>query len=159
MKLLEIEKKANRLLNKIIKIVPKVLMKELKKQKINLPLSVSVVCVTGKKMSEINFQHRKKNKDTDVLSFESPLFFKQQGILGDLVISKSKLIKQAKEFQHSLEDELLVLLTHGVLHLLGYDHEQNQKEELRMREAETLLLEQLSRKKLSKSLISRVIAD
>jgi rRNA maturation RNase YbeY len=108
---------------------------------------LSVVFVNDGKMRDINFEFRKKDKATDVLSFPqySPREIsgkirpKDVGgtYLGDLVISTETTIRQAKEFEVSVKDELLRLIVHGVLHLCGYDHEKvPAKEAQRMRRRE-----------------------
>lgn len=91
-------------------------------------------------MTKLNAQCRKKNKNTDVLSFPLQDFTPQNkysskrwnmayGHLGDIVLNKEKAITQALEAEHSVEKELLNLFIHGFLHLLGYDHEHSRKEE------------------------------
>jgi rRNA maturation RNase YbeY len=108
---------------------------------------LSVVFVNDAKMRDINFEFRKKDKPTDVLSFPqySPREISGKArpkdvggtYLGDLVISAETTIRQAKEFEVSVKDELLRLIVHGVLHLCGYDHEKvPAKEAQRMRRRE-----------------------
>ncbi|PIS09850.1 MAG: rRNA maturation RNase YbeY, partial [Bdellovibrio sp. CG10_big_fil_rev_8_21_14_0_10_47_8] len=72
---------------------------------------------------KINRQYRKKNYATDILSFEGA-----DGLLGELVLCPQVLKKQAKEQGHSFRLELGYMLIHGVLHLLGYDHELSKRE-------------------------------
>ncbi len=66
-------------------------------------------------------------------------------VLGDIVISLETAEAQAKQHHHSLEAELELLLAHGILHLLGYDHERNPKEAARMRKKEQELLDRLKK--------------
>lgn len=66
-------------------------------------------------------------------------------ILGDVVISTETALRQAEQASHELETELYILLIHGILHLLGYDHERSLKEERRMKKREAELLEILRR--------------
>ena len=66
-----------------------------------------------------NARHRRRDEPTDVLSFGSD----EPGYLGDLVISVTRARAQADELGHSTADEIEVLVLHGVLHLLGHDHE------------------------------------
>ena len=80
---------------------------------------VSVLFVDGKEIAKLNRQFRGKNKPTDILSFDAVEF----GSLGELVIALDVIRAQAKEHGLSLQDELGYMLLHGVLHLLGYDHE------------------------------------
>jgi probable rRNA maturation factor len=75
--------------------------------------------ITGDtELRRLNRQFRGKDYATDVLSFPSAA-----GYLGDLAISAMRARAQAREFGHSTEDELRILMLHGVLHLLGLDHE------------------------------------
>jgi len=108
---------------------------------------LSVVLVNDAKMRDINFEFRKKDKPTDVLSFPqySPREISGKArpkdvggtYLGDLVISTETTIRQAKEYGVTVKEELLRLIVHGVLHLCGYDHEKvPAKEAQRMRRRE-----------------------
>lgn len=83
----------------------------------------------------LNKQYRGKDKATDVLSFslEDPVH------LGQLVISVDRARQQAKDIGQSLEDELQFLFTHGILHLLGYDHEEPEEEKVMLQKAYALL--------------------
>jgi probable rRNA maturation factor len=75
--------------------------------------------ITGdSELRRLNRDFRAKDYPTDVLSFPG-----QDGHLGDLAISVMRAREQAREFGHSTEDELRILMLHGVLHLLGHDHE------------------------------------
>src|SRR5690606_19697534 len=99
--------------------------KNLKKQKIlKKEKDLVVVFVTEAKMKQLNFQFRKKNKPTDILSFD-PI---EDNVLGELVLCLPVLKRQAKEHELSLNHEIGYMLIHGILHLLGYDHETNSKD-------------------------------
>lgn len=93
-------------------------------------------------MKLLNTQYRGIFKDTDVLSF--PLMDNGQlhrpVLLGDIVVSVPKALKQAKDFEVTFYDELIRLLIHGLLHLIGYDHEINayQKKKMEKKESEIL---------------------
>lgn len=91
-------------------------------------------------MSRLNAQYRQKAYATDVLSFRSPDVFFQQGQLGELVVCAPVLRRQAGEREHSEQKELAVLLVHGVLHLLGFDHELGAREARAMARWEARLL-------------------
>ena len=80
------------------------------------------------KMAKINLTFRKKNKSTDVLSFPADVFFQNQGLLGDIVLCTPVLLDQADEVGHSWKKEVDVLLVHGLLHLLHFDHEKSEKD-------------------------------
>ncbi len=108
-------------------------------------LSIGVVSLTvtlcdDEKMTELNRDYRGKDQTTDVLSFpvhdslrlgqreESPVELRELN-LGDIIISKEVAIKQAEEFKISYHQEVLQLFIHGILHLIGFDHEISQEEE------------------------------
>ena len=87
---------------------------------------VSITFVESNEIKEMNNRFRKIDKPTDVLSFPQregrEHGFFNQSILGDVVISFSEVLKNAKENKVSPEKEFKIILTHGILHLLGYDH-------------------------------------
>lgn len=93
---------------------------------------------TDESIRELNLAYRHKNRPTDVLSFSQlenrrswhPL--EEEAALGDLVISTDTLYRQALRFKVTPEAELSRLLTHGILHLLGYDHEKVPATEARL---------------------------
>lgn len=101
---------------------------------------VDVTFVTRGKMKSLNKKFRGKNLSTDVLSFPAPEIFMRQGHLGDLVICAPILEAQARILGHSTKRELHVLLVHGLLHLMGYDHERSEPESLEMAKWETRIL-------------------
>jgi probable rRNA maturation factor len=74
---------------------------------------------------KMNHRYRGKDNPTDILSFTKPLDFKcpDKNYMGDIVISIDTAKKNAKADGKSLKEELVLLLTHGILHLCGYDHE------------------------------------
>lgn len=80
---------------------------------------VSVALVSDKRMQALNRQFRGKDAVTDVLSFPSDT----RGFLGDVVIASGVARRQAKAAAHTVQTEIRVLALHGLLHLLGYDHE------------------------------------
>ena len=94
-------------------------------------------------MRTLNKRYRGKNGTTDVLSFsmrEGLFADVRPELLGDIVISVPVAEKQARAAGHSLVCEIELLLVHGLLHLLGYDHERGRAEARRMRCKERLLL-------------------
>ena len=107
---------------------------------------ISVVITDNEGIREINREYREIDAPTDVLSFPQyeftePTVFAEEieepVMLGDIVISKERLISQAEEIGHSFEDELCYLTVHSCLHLLGYDHmEEPDKVLMRSREKE-----------------------
>lgn len=108
-------------------------------QKLLKSKAVTLVFLDPAQMKKINKQFRGKNKPTDVLSF-APM---EEGSLGEILFCLDVLKKQAKEQDHSLEHEFLYMLIHGVLHLLGYDHELSKKEEKLMFRIQDQLFDQL----------------
>ena len=90
----------------------------------------------------LNRDYRGKDKPTDVLSFaqrEGEFAFVDDNLLGDVIISMDTTIRQATDRNHSVETELRVLLVHGILHLLGYDHiEDDEAEIMEAKEREIL---------------------
>ncbi len=89
---------------------------------------LTLVFLNKPEMKRINFQFRRINKPTDVLSFKS----EDRASLGELLFCSEVLKIQARQQKHSFEQEFIYMLIHGLLHLLGYDHELSKKEEKRM---------------------------
>ena len=92
-------------------------------------VELSLALVDNQEIKKLNARYRKKDQPTDVLSFPSgeqlPTGIQ---ILGDVVISVEQAEEQAGERRKTLEQEIESLLIHGILHLLGYDHERSRKE-------------------------------
>ena len=107
---------------------------------------VSVVLTDDTDIQQLNCQYRGKDRPTDVLSFalnegdEPDIFGADAAILiGDIIISVETAARQAAEYGHSLEREVAYLALHGMLHLLGYDHEtETDKAEMRAEEEHVL---------------------
>jgi probable rRNA maturation factor len=87
-------------------------------------IELSVVIETDEKLQELNYQYRKVNAPTDVLSFPSDMIDPQtrKRYLGDVVISHKRAEAQADLGNHTIGEEIQLLVVHGILHLLGYDH-------------------------------------
>ena len=111
---------------------------------------VSITFCDNEKIRELNKKFRNIDKATDVLSF--PLFddggfdsFSHEidCMLGDIVISLERARAQAEEFGHSYEREAAFLAVHSVLHLLGYDHEISEADELDMRKRQSDVMEKI----------------
>jgi len=81
--------------------------------------TITIAIVSNTRVQALNRKFRRKDTPTDVLSFPSD----EKGYLGDVVIAEGVARRQAREARHSLATELRVLALHGLLHLLGYDHE------------------------------------
>lgn len=108
----------------------------------NYEISISIV--DENEIRELNNRYRGVDKKTDVLSF--PLYERheipQSGMLGDIVISSNKVREQAKEFGHSEEREFIYLAIHSLLHLLGYDHIE-EEDRIEMRSKEKAIMKKL----------------
>jgi probable rRNA maturation factor len=104
-------------------------------------------------IQQYNKEYRQKNQATDVLSFpiSNEMIITDNNFmpLGSIVISIDFVIQKAEEFKHTDNDELALLFIHGLLHILGYDHEIDNGE---MREKEALIIQEFN---LPKSLIVR----
>ena len=107
----------------------------------SVPAQTEVLMVDKPKIKELNKEYRSIDRETDVLSF--PLYENAEEakadyipdepvLLGDMVLCLPKAIEQAAEYGHSREREIAFLCVHSVLHLLGYDHEIDQREETEM---------------------------
>lgn len=107
-------------------LIVRALQKKRLRQKHRLNEEVTLVFLSSVEMKKINFQYRGKNKATDVLSFAGDSDHKE---LGELLFCVPVLKRQAKDQNHSFEAELVYMWIHGLLHLLGYDHELSRKEE------------------------------
>jgi probable rRNA maturation factor len=102
---------------------------------------VSVVLTGDDQIEKLNRQYRKKNRPTDVLAFalgEGEHTQHAGGLLGDIVVSVPTARRQAAEAGRPLRAELTMLLAHGLLHLLGWDHETPAKDRLMRRETDRL---------------------
>ena len=107
---------------------------------------ISVTFVDMDEIHQLNRDYREVDSPTDVLSF--PQFddlndLPEEGeiALGDVVICKEKAEEQAEEFGHSFEREIIYLFVHSVLHLLGYDHMDEDEKKIMRRREEAVMTE------------------
>jgi len=110
---------------------------------------LGVVVVDDAEMQTLNRTYRGKDRPTDVLAFamrEGRRAIGDQAVLGDVVISVDTAARQATQRRVSLTEEVRTLLIHGVLHLLGYDHERSAAEARRMAAMESHLRASLLRR-------------
>lgn len=139
-----------------------VLDKTLKFLNLQTQVEVSLLLVDNDEIQNLNRDYRGIDNETDVLSFpmldldpsDREVWLEelengitaddQQVVLGDIVISVEKAEEQAEEYGHGLKRELGFLMVHGVLHLLGYDHEKSESEEQTMNAIQEAILEELS---------------
>ena len=139
------------------KLIRNVVERVLFEEKVLSDVDVYITLTNNEEIHKINKEYRDVDRPTDVLSF--PMYDRVdipklkedtndgiEKILGDIIVSIEKVKEQAKEFGHSFERELAYLVTHGMLHLLGYDHiiEEEQKI-MRQREEEILGILNISR--------------
>lgn len=117
-------------------------------EKILKDVEVSIVLTDDAYIQELNKTYRKRNTPTDVLSFamrdsvsgeELNFDFQGEEPLGDIVISLERAMDQAEEYGHTFKREVGYLAVHGMLHLLGYDHQtKEEKRVMRQKEEEIL---------------------
>lgn len=106
-------------------------------------MSLSLVGKT--RMRSLNRTYRERDYPTDVLAFPMRHIGNQTDVfLGDVVICLPVAIKQASRFDNTPDQEILRLLIHGTLHLLGYDHEQSKRQAARMQRKERAIVATLS---------------
>jgi probable rRNA maturation factor len=125
----------------------RVLKKVLAAEGVTGPVEVSLVVADDPQLQALNRQYRNLDRPTDVLSFSQlgepeaafPSPAGEARPLGDIVISGDRVRAQAAEYGHSQPRELAYLAVHGLLHLLGYDHEtETERQEMRRREEAAL---------------------
>lgn len=128
-------------------------------EEINIECEIAILFVDNETIKEINFEHRGINRETDCLSF--PMLYYEEGkvfndqykkfkfkdydmneenlLLGDIIVSLEKAQSQSLEFGHKFEREVMYLVIHSLLHLLGYDHtKEKDKKTMRCREKEII---------------------
>ena len=111
-------------------------------------VEITIILTDNKYIQNINNEYRKKNKPTDVISFANrdnpfPLINEDTEDLGDIYISLQKALEQGEEFSITLKEEMNRLLVHGILHLIGFDHEKSKSEEKKMSSKEEEIFQQL----------------
>lgn len=111
-------------------------------------IHINIILTDNNAIQKVNESWRGKDNPTDVISFAyreepfpSPCTSPEE--LGDIYISLEKALEQSANFGVSLEDEMKRLLVHGILHLLGYDHERSPEDKKIMESAESDVLESL----------------
>lgn len=105
----------------------------------------SVILTDDKEVNKLNKEYRGIDDTTDVLSFafeeDESICYNDFRLLGDIYISIPKMIRQAEDYGHSEKRELSFLTVHGLLHLLGYDH-QTSEDEKKMNNMQELILDE-----------------
>ncbi|MBP3915958.1 MULTISPECIES: rRNA maturation RNase YbeY [unclassified Clostridium] len=145
--------------DELINIINEVCEQSLKAEEMNVPYQISLLFVDNEEIREINRDTRGMDKATDVLSFPMLEYPKDKVfkdvykdtkfneiyldgdelVLGDMVLSLERAKEQSIEYNHSFNREVCYLVVHSILHLLGYDHmEDEEKKRMREREEEIL---------------------
>lgn len=116
----------------------------LRKLKLKAHCTISLIIVDSAAIQKLNKDYRQHDEVTDVLSFAEldgdPRLLKQEAIyLGDIFINLDRVISQAEAYEHSLEREFIFLFIHGLLHCLGYDHQNKTEEALMIAQQKAIL--------------------
>ncbi|EYE88122.1 heat-shock protein [Fervidicella metallireducens AeB] len=139
-------------------LIQKSIQSALKHENFNYPYEINIIITNNEGIRKYNWEFRKKDSATDVLSFPM-LFFKDgyfngnnldinventnpdsgEVILGDMILSIERASEQALEYNHSLEREIAFLTVHSILHLLGHDHETEEERKLMRTKEEEIL--------------------
>lgn len=109
-------------------------------KKFKIKKLISIALVTSEEIKTFNRVYRQKNKVTDVLSFN----LDNDLVLGEVVICLDQLKKQAQEKNKTIKAELQLLTVHGILHLLGYDHERSHQAAQKQEKMEKSILQLLN---------------
>lgn len=141
------EKKWNRYRKDFMRI----LSKTCEVLKCNEDFAMSLIFVDDEQIQEINKEYRHKDMPTDVISFAlndsvDPYDLEDTKEIGDIFINVNAIVRQAIEYQHTYRREVCFLFTHGVLHLMGYDHmcEEDEKEMFNLQD---VILEDIAKKR------------
>ena len=130
---------------KELETVEKVLYSAIEKEKLD-NVVFNLIIVDNKYIHELNKMYRNIDRETDVITFaledeDTIIIPDNERILGDIYISIDKAKSQAEEYGHSLLRELCFLAVHGFYHLLGYDHQTKEEEEIMFGKQEEVLQE------------------
>lgn len=132
-----------------------IVLEVLETEDVEPPVETGLVISNNETVQYLNQTYRNKNEPTDVLSFPMLYQSSQQDIssfiappdgirhLGEVIISYPKAVQQAEDQEHEIKHELILLIVHGVLHLLGYDHERLEEEQ-QMRAKERHVIEKIA---------------
>ncbi len=129
--------------NDMLDIVKISIAEVLKEEEIDENVQVSISFVGDEEIQRLNKDFRGVDSSTDVLSFPMDDEFQiEETMLGDVIINTKRVLEQAKEFGHSNTRELSYLTVHSILHLLGYDHMEDEDKEI-MRSKEKSIMDSL----------------
>jgi probable rRNA maturation factor len=126
---------------KVLHRVAKILFKG---ENIEIEKEISLVLVNDREIKNLNKEYRGKNEPTDVLSFmnaSGPLL--HYSSLGEIVICPKVVKKNAEEDKSNFKKELVFVFIHGILHLLGYEHEKNKTDAEKMKAKENFYLSKI----------------
>lgn len=124
-------------------LIEKSIKAVLKVEELDDDVEISVSFVGDEEIRDLNRDYRGVDKSTDVLSFPmDDEFIIDNRILGDVIINTRRVMEQAEELGHSHKRELSYLTVHSILHLLGYDHMEDEDKK-DMREREKLAMKEL----------------
>lgn len=144
--LVETSDETNTITNSQLELIEAILLHASDLESLEGEYEVSVNFVDEEEIRQLNHEHRGLDKSTDVLSFalnegEDDLaeIEGMPNLLGDIIISIEHIAKQAEEYGHSFERELGFLVVHGFLHLLGYDHMNQEDEKIMFGRQEEIL--------------------
>lgn len=133
-------------------LIRRTILETLRYEGMENDVEVSVTFTDNEGIRELNKKFRGKDAPTDVLSFplldyegesDEPFFDDLCCNLGDIVISLERAMAQANEYGHSFEREVAFLTAHSMLHLLGYDHETSDEDDIDMRKRQDDIMEKL----------------
>ena len=127
-----------------IKILEKILRITLEMYGPRVATETSLALVQDDAMQRLNKMYRGKNRTTDVLSFSFLRMAKivdLPALIGEIIISPGRARQQAKEFGHSTQQEISLLFLHGLLHILGFEHEKSKTAAKKMAGAEQKILQ------------------
>ena len=147
----EMIEKYNNFINEYKEKIDRLVAKAFKLEGFNLPnVYIGIGVVTEDEIKQINSEYRKVDAPTDVLSF--PIFSKEEltkmkedkydteTSIGDIVLCMDVIERHAMEYQTGFNREMLYMIVHGICHLLGYDHE-DEEDKKQMRSLEEKILE------------------
>lgn len=122
------------------KLIKKIAKKIYKEEKLKGKYFLSIIILNNEEIHKMNYQYRDVDAPTDVISFaaidgEDEL----PAEMGDIFICYEKIIEQAKNYGHSEYREFAFLVTHGIYHLLGYDHMTKEEETVMFSKQEKIL--------------------
>jgi len=130
---------------KYAEYIEKAVKATLEFEKINYGCEINVEITDNPGIQKLNKEFRGKDSPTDVLSFPMNEINPENGltILGDIAVSIEKAKEQSEEFNQSLEREFMFLAVHSTLHLLGYDHELSEDDDLIMRKKQKEIINKI----------------